>query len=174
MLLDVGSGNHPHPRANVTCDLYFNAEFERGPGGPVNIVENFVICDAQHLPFRSQIFAESNCTHVLEHLDDPRIGFHELKRVSKRGYVETPGLIYEQVLFGFSFHDWTFTKRNGKLYFTKPRKLKIFGRTVLPIGWFTHPLALLFLRKNSNHKELNPLLQPLRRLLLFNVQYWWS
>jgi len=55
MLLDVGSGSHPHPRAEVTCDLFFNAEFE---GGSFNALEqkNFIICDAQHFPFRDQAF----------------------------------------------------------------------------------------------------------------------
>ena len=124
MLLDVGSGSHPKPQAEVTCDLYFNAEFE---GGAINVREqnNFVICDAQHLPFRNQSFEESNCTHVLEHLQDPRLGFKELQRVSKRGYIETPSTLYENILFGFPFHLWVFTKTKGKVYFSKSKKLKL-------------------------------------------------
>jgi len=149
----------------VTCDLYFNAEFE---GGAINVREqnNFVICDAQHLPFRNQSFEESNCTHVLEHLQDPRLGFRELQRVSKRGYIETPSTLYENVLLGYPFHYWAFTTKNGKVYFSKSKKLKLNGKTILPLGWFLHRLTL--------HKRLASLIIPFRGLPLFNMQHRWS
>ena len=164
MFLDVGSGSHPHPKADVTCDLYFNAEFE---GGPIHIIEqkNFVICDAQNLPFRDQAFEESNCTHVLEHLTDPVLGFSELKRVSRRGYIEMPSIIYENILFGYPFHHWVFTKKNGKVYFSKSRKLKIKGFTLLPLGWFLHKLTL--------HKKLSFLVLPVRGIPFFYMHHRW-
>lgn len=163
MLLDVGSGSHPHPLAEVTCDLFFNAEFE---GGPVQMQENFIICDAHHLPFRDQSFEESNCTHVLEHLNDPRLGFSELKRVSKRGYIETPSILYENILFGYPFHQWVFTMKKGKVYFSKSRKLIINGFTILPLGWFLHKLNL--------HKMLPSLVLPVRKIQLFYMHHRWE
>lgn len=165
MFLDVGSGTHPHPRADVTCDLYINAEFE---GGPIHAREqkNFIICDAHHLPFKDQAFQESNCTHVLEHLEDPRLGFKELQRVSKEGYIETPSILYENILFGYPFHHWYFLKKEGKVYFSKSRKLKINGKTILPLGWFLHTLTL--------HKRLAPMVMPIRRIPLFYLHHRWS
>ena len=165
MLLDVGSGSHPHPRADVTCDLYFCAEYQ---GGKFNALEqkNFVICDAQHLPFRDQTFQESNCTHVLEHLDDPRLGLSELQRVSKEGYLEMPSLLYENILFGYPFHLWVFTRNQGKVYFCKSKKLKINGYTVIPFGWFLHKLTL--------HKRLAHIVMPVRRLPFFYIHHRWS
>ena len=165
MLLDVGSGSHPHPHASVTCDLYFNAEFE---GGPIRAREqkNFVICDAQNLPFRTRVFDKSNCTHVLEHLKDPRLGFRELKRVSKKGYIETPSALYENVLFGYPFHHWFFIKKNGKIYFSKSRKLKLNGTTILPLGWFLHKLTL--------HILFSKMVLSVRRISLFYMHYRWS
>jgi len=162
MLLDVGSGAHPHPRAGVTCDLFFNAENE---GGSVKIKNNFVICDAQHLPFKPQSFEESNCTHVLEHLKNPQSGFSELKRVSKKGYVETPSVLYENILFGYPFHHWFFVKKNGKVYFSKSWRLIIRGKTILPLGWFLHKLTL--------HEKFASLVLPIRRIPLFYMHYWW-
>ena len=164
MLLDVGSGSHPHPRATVTCDLYFNAEFE---GGPILARDqtNFVICDAQHLPFKDQAFKESNCSHVLEHLKDPRLGFSELQRVSKYGYIETPSNLYENVLFGYPFHHWAFKKKKGKVFFSKSKKLIIRGITVLPLGWFLHKLSM--------HKKLAPMVLPIRRIPLFYLHHRW-
>jgi len=132
----------------------------------VKINENFVICDAQHLPFRTQIFEESNCTHVLEHLKEPKLGFSELKRVSKKGYVETPSVIYENILFGYPFHLWFFVKKKGKIYFSKSIKLIIQGKTILPLGWFLHKLTL--------HEKFAKLVIPIRRIPLFYMHYWWS
>lgn len=164
MLLDVGSGSRPHPQADVTCDLYFNAEYE---GGAIHAHEskNFVICDAQHLPFKDQVFHESNCTHVLEHLKDPRLGFSELQRVSKRGYIETPSLLYENILFGYPFHYWVFTMKNGKMFYSKSKKLKILGKTIIPLGWFLHAVSL--------HKKLAPMVMPVRKIPLFYIHYRW-
>ena len=164
ILLDIGSGSHPHPRAEVTCDLYFNAEFE---GGPIRAREqkNFLICDAQYLPFKDQAFEESNCTHVLEHLEDPRLGFSELQRVSKQGYIETPSTLYENILFGYPFHYWFFFKKKGNVYFSKSWKLKVNGATILPLGWFLHKLTL--------HKRFSKMVIPVRKLSLFYMHYSW-
>ena len=165
MLLDVGSGSHPHPRAEVTCDLFFNAEFE---GGAINAREqkNFIICDAQHLPFRNQVFEESNCSHVLEHLEDPRLGFSELKRVSRKGYIEAPSFLYENILFGYPFHYWCFIKKKGKVYFSKSKKLRINGKTIIPFGWFLHKLTL--------HKRLYRIVIPIRGIPIFYMHHRWT
>lgn len=165
MLLDVGSGSNPHPRAEVTCDLFFNAEFE---GGPIWAQEqkNFIICDAQHLPFRDQAFEESNCSHVLEHLEDPRLGFRELKRVSGRGIIEAPSLLYENILFGYPYHYWCFMKKKGKVYFSKSKKLKVNGHTIIPLGWFLHKLSL--------HKRLSKIVIPVRRIPIFYMHHRWT
>ena len=127
---------------------------------------NFLICDAQHLPFKDGAFDESNCTHVLEHLEDPRQAFRELKRVSGAGYIEMPSILYENVLFGYPFHHWCFTKRNGSIYFKEPTKLKVNGSIILPLGWFLHRLTL--------HKRFSGLVMPVRGLPLFYVSHRWS
>jgi len=165
MLLDVGSGIHPHPRAEVTSDLFFNAEFE---GGIINArqLKNFTICDAHHLPFRDQSFEESLCSHVLEHLKDPRLGFSELKRVSRKGYIEAPSILYENILFGYPFHYWCFIKRKGKVYFSKSKKLRINGKTIIPFGWFLHKLTL--------HKRLSKIVIPIRSIPLFYMHHRWT
>lgn len=165
MLLDVGCGPHPHPEAEVTCDLYFGAENEGGVIRPRES-KNFLICDAHHLPFKDQAFEESNCTHVLEHLEDPKQGYRELRRVSGTGYIEMPSTLYENILFGYPFHHWCFSKRNGSVYFTEPKKLKVNGTTLLPLGWFLHKLTL--------HKRLSKMVLPVRGLPFLYVSHRWS
>lgn len=162
MLLDVGSGSHPYPNVDVACDLYFSAHLE---GGEVELTENFVICDAHHLPFRNKAFDKVNCSHVLEHLENPLLGFQELKRVAYSGHIETPGMLYEEILFGFPFHNWTFLKKKNKLYYRRPHRLKINGSIILPLGWITHRFTL--------HRKFSNLVMPIRRFPLFNVIYGW-
>ena len=162
MLLDVGSGSHPHPDIDVGCDLYFSAHLE---GGEVTLTENFVICDAHYLPFKTKSFSIVNCSHVIDHLENTRLGFKELKRVSLGGRITTPGPLYEEVLFGFPFHKWTFIKRGRKIYFRKPNRLKINGFMILPLGWITHRFTL--------HKKFSHLVMPIRHIPLFNMEYRW-
>jgi len=162
MLLDVGSGSQPHPELDVGCDLYFSAHLE---GGIVAFTDNFVICDAHNLPFRTKAFSKVTCRHVMEHLKEPRICFIELKRVAHSGEIEVPRLIYEELLCGFPYHQWTFIKKKGKLYFRKPNKMKINNSTIIPLGWATHKITL--------HKKFSWLVMSIRRIPIFNLKYRW-
>lgn len=74
--LNVGVGTIK----NVAAPLVFgclNIDVSRLPNVDV-------VCDVQFLPFRSGVFRDSFCFHVLEHLDDPAKGLSELVRTSSR------------------------------------------------------------------------------------------
>lgn len=43
-----------------------------------------VVCDVQHLPFKSRAFRDVFCFHVLEHTENPSRGLAELVRVGSR------------------------------------------------------------------------------------------
>ena len=43
----------------------------------------YVVADATHLPFRSDVFAHTVCSEVLEHIEDDRSALKELARVLK-------------------------------------------------------------------------------------------
>lgn len=49
----------------------------------------WVVGDVQNLPFRKKSFDVVLCTEVLEHLPNPRIGFHEICQVSRKMIVVT-------------------------------------------------------------------------------------
>ncbi len=87
MRLDVGCGLTPS--GDVNCDLFTSegqhrtrAKGERGPVLEVKRIRNFVVCDAQHLPFCDGAFKEVVCNHVIEHVSSPRGLLVELLRVS--------------------------------------------------------------------------------------------
>lgn len=83
MRLDVGCGIRG--TGDVNCDL--NPTVDKGHrsgviGNP-HKYENFVQCDAQHLPFQANTFSMVYSEHLIEHVPNPTLLLSELVRVSK-------------------------------------------------------------------------------------------
>jgi len=49
-----------------------------------------VVCDGQHLPFKTAAFQKAFCDHVIEHIDNPEKLLDELCRVARIVEVRTP------------------------------------------------------------------------------------
>ena len=105
-VLDVGCGAYPFPHATMLVDLYTersNHRYEelKTDGKP------FQIADINCLPFHDKSYDFVFCSHVLEHVDNPKLACEELIRVGKRGYLETPSLMTD-VLFSWAkgMHKW--------------------------------------------------------------------
>jgi hypothetical protein len=103
LVLEIGSGDNPNPRANILVDRFLSDNTERG--GTIVIDRPLVVADAHQLPFRDDVFAYIICSHILEHMDDPLQFAHELQRVGQAGYIGSPSEIGER-LFHWSFHRW--------------------------------------------------------------------
>ncbi len=113
LVLEIGSGDNPHPRADVLLDRYPGAD-NRERGGDLVVDRPFVVADAHHLPFKDGAFAYTICSHILEHMDDPLQFAAELRRVSAAGYIQSPSEIAER-LFHWSFHRWYVNLENDTL-----------------------------------------------------------
>lgn len=120
VVLEVGSGQNPSPRANVLCDRHVVDETERNLQ-PLVLDRPFVVGDVYSLPFRDGAFDYVVCSHLLEHVDDPAAAIRELERVAPRGYVETPSRANEKVL-SHPFHRWTVTDEDGALVFREKER----------------------------------------------------
>jgi SAM-dependent methyltransferase len=116
LVLDVGSGAAPNPRANVLCDRAAGDSVERERGLGLVFDRPAVLADAERLPFRDGAFDFVICAHVLEHVADPERVVRELTRVGKRGYIETPSPVWER-LHGTPYHRWTVWGDGGTLHF---------------------------------------------------------
>jgi len=84
MILDVGCGNRPS--GDVNCDFTVKDVGHRGTKGKsINYkkIKNFILCDAQYLPFKDLVFNEVYSSHVIEHLKNPYLFLKETIRVSK-------------------------------------------------------------------------------------------
>lgn len=116
LVLDIGSGHNPNPRANVLCDRSVGPDDERH-GAAALVDRPFVLGDAANLPFKDKAFDFVLCSHLIEHVDDPAAVARELSRVARAGYIEAPSEPFERT-FGFPFHKWFVRVDDGTLVMT--------------------------------------------------------
>lgn len=118
LVLDVGSGGNPYPRANVLIDAYEDS-VERY-NAPIIKDRPMVYGLGERMPFRDKAFDFVIASHVLEHTADPASFLNELMRIGKAGYIETPDAFFERIN-PFRFHRLEVTDINGKIViFKKP------------------------------------------------------
>jgi hypothetical protein len=129
LVLDVGSGQAAHPRADLVVDKYVADDFERG--SPLDLRKPLVVADGQALPFADGTFSYVIASHVLEHATDPVLFAGELSRVGAAGFVQVPSREAE-LTFGWPFHPWLIDQRDGVLVF-RPR-----GDREAPVGELFH------------------------------------
>ena len=122
-VLDVGCGTGRHtieaclwPSRTVGLDLsredlrkarYMLADRQRR--GKALGHADFVIADAQHLPFRAGAFDKVICTETLEHVQDDEAGIRELHRVLRLGgdmAISVPRYWPEVVFWRLSWEYW--------------------------------------------------------------------
>lgn len=103
-VLDVGGGQRPLQRADVSVDFDVFEGLHR-QGLQIARDRPLVCGDAQRLPFRDRAFDVACCRMVLEHIVDPAAACHELMRVAKRGFLETPNTFWE-CFYGHPTHRW--------------------------------------------------------------------
>lgn len=118
LIIDIGSGGMPYPRANVACDFYEN-DFERAD--LLKIDRPFFWASVERLPFGNKAFNFSIFSHVLEHLDNPAKALKEIERVSSAGYIETPNAFYEYII-PHTYHMSRCTLIDGVLHVTMKKR----------------------------------------------------
>jgi hypothetical protein len=117
LVLEVGPGQAPHPRADVVVDKYVADDFERK--GALDVSKPLVVADGQQLPFAGRSFAYVLALHVLEHATDPTRFAAELSRVAAAGFVQVPTRVAE-LTFGWPYHPWLIDREASELVF-RPR-----------------------------------------------------
>lgn len=122
LVLDVGSGHNPHPRANVVTDKFIDSNFHRADNIKVLKKQRFVEADGERLPFQDKEFDYVICCHVVEHVDDPAKFLNELSRVGKMGYLEAPSLIGE-FLIPKASHKWVLLELENKIIMVDKMRL---------------------------------------------------
>jgi SAM-dependent methyltransferase len=122
LVLDVGSGDKPHWRADVLLDRFVDASHagQRSGRRAARITRPLFDADASAMPFADHAFDYSICSHVLEHVVDPGAVIDELVRVSRAGYIEVPEAASAKIL-DFPSHLWWVRLDGDALVFTAKR-----------------------------------------------------
>ena len=119
LVLDVGSGDKPHWRADVLLDRYVDAAFggQRSGQAAARISRPMFDADAARMPFADKVFDYVICSHVLEHVPDPAAVVAEMTRVGRAGYIEVPEAASAKIL-DFPSHLWWCRLDGTTLVFT--------------------------------------------------------
>jgi Methyltransferase domain len=129
LVVDLGSGQAPHPQADLIVDKYVVDDFERGSA--LVIDKPLVVADGHALPFADQAFSYIITSHVLEHATDVVQFAAELQRVAGAGFIQVPSRQAE-LTFGWPFHPWLIDLDGATLVF-HPR-----GEAAAPDGPYFH------------------------------------
>lgn len=157
LVLEVGSGGNPYPRANVLLDAY-EATGERH-WVPLTSDRPTVLGFVENLPFKDKAFDFVIASHVLEHSPDPVRFVSELERVARAGYIEVPDALLER-LNPYRDHRLEITCRDKTLVIRKKK------------GW-VHDPEVVELYEDRVKPHLTRELVP-SHPFEFHVRYYWS
>lgn len=157
LVLEVGAGGNPYPRANVLLDAY-EATRERH-WAPLTSDRPTVLGFVENLPFRDKAFDFVIAAHVLEHSADPERFIKELQRVASAGYIEVPDAFMERIN-PYMDHRLEITSRNNSLVIRKKE------------SW-QHDLEVVELYEDRVKSILTSDLIP-RHPFEFHVRFYWE
>jgi SAM-dependent methyltransferase len=130
-VLDVGCGAFPVPGADFALD------YEHQPADSAEMRERlrgrYTRCDIHHLPFKDGTFGFVHCSNVLEHVDDPRRAFAELRRVGRHGFAECPNAFRERFITHPEGHLWIVGWKDGEVTYSEPTQVRVAGFQLFPL-----------------------------------------
>ena len=173
-ILDIGCGYSANNYATTICDVQDLSNFYKN--------KNFVILKNNVLPFKDNQFDFVICSHVMEHVKDLKYFIKEIERVSKRGYIELPTKLEDNLVFeNKKEHLWQmdFDDVNHKLLisnkiqFLEPvltvstiQKMRKYFKSslVLELLW-ENKIEYEFIEENQDRKDDLNLLTLLRKFI---------
>ena len=90
-ILDIGCGYTANKYANTICDVQDLSKFYKD--------KKFIKLENKKLPFENNQFDFVIASHVMEHVKDIKFFISELERVSKKGYIELPTKLEDNLVF---------------------------------------------------------------------------
>ena len=173
-ILDIGCGYSANNHATTICDVQDLSNFYKN--------KNFVILKNNDLPFDDNQFDFVISSHVMEHVKDLKYFIKEIERVSKRGYIELPTKLEDNLVFeNKKEHLWQmdFDDVNHKLLisnkiqFLEPvltvstiQKMRKYFKSslVLELLW-ENKIEYEFIEENQDRKDDLNLLTLLRKFI---------
>ena len=173
-ILDIGCGYSANIYATTICDVQDLSSFYKN--------KNFIILKDKDLPFKDNQFDFVISSHVMEHVKDLKHFIKELERISKKGYIELPTKLEDNLVFeNKKEHIWQmdFDDVNQKLLISKKiqyfepiltvstiQKLRKYFKSslVLELFW-ENKIEYEFIEENQDYKNNLNLLTLLRKFI---------
>ena len=102
-ILDIGCNQDAVEYAQTVADIQNFSKFYKD--------KKFVLVQTNKLPFKDNEFDFVYASHVIEHIDDVEFFIKEIQRISKRGYIELPSLLEDNIILSensINDHKWIF------------------------------------------------------------------
>jgi len=173
-ILDIGCGYSANNYATTICDVQDLSNFYKD--------RNFVILENNDLPFDDNHFDFVISSHVMEHVKDLDYFIKEIERISKRGYIELPTKLEDNLVFeNKKEHLWQmdFDDVNHKLLISKKiqflepvltvstiQKMREYFRSslILELFW-ENKIEYEFIEVNQDRKDALNLITLLRKFI---------
>jgi len=118
-ILDVGCGYSANEYASVISDTQDLSDFYPN--------KKFVKLNSNLLPFKDKEFDFVITSHVIEHVQDPEIFIKEIQRIAKKGYIEVPTTLEDNLVFeNKKEHLWHINFDDDKQKLILSKKSQIF------------------------------------------------
>jgi len=143
-VVDIASSNSGWKHANVFTDVKDFSDFYNKK---YNGQKKFFKCNVEKTPFKDKEFDFVIASHILEHVQNPEIFCKELTRIGKRGYIEVPTPLWDNLVDGPTNNDpyghkWWVTFDDSKNSIIINNKINIVNKFLsikehnLHMAWF--------------------------------------
>ena len=125
-ILDIGCGYGANKYATTICDILDLSQHYKN--------KSFIKINDKKLPFKDKEFDFVIASHVAEHVEDVSYFLNELSRIGKKGYIEVPTRLEDNLVFeNKKAHIWhlVFDDVNNQINISKKQQ---YFEPVLTVG----------------------------------------
>ena len=125
-ILDIGCGYGANKYATTICDILDLSQHYKN--------KSFIKINDKKLPFKDKEFDFVIASHVAEHVEDVSYFLNELSRIGKKGYIEVPTRLEDNLVFeNKKAHIWhlVFDDVNNQINISKKQQ---YLEPVLTVG----------------------------------------
>ena len=144
-VIDIASSNAGWKQADIFTDINDRSQYY---AKKYNNQKKFIQCNVEKTGelFKDKEFDFVIASHILEHVEDPFAFCKELSRIGKRGYIEVPTPLFDNLVDGPNFvkygHKWWVTFDDGDDNIVINRKINVVNKFLtieeynLHMQWF--------------------------------------
>ncbi len=136
-ILDIGCNRDAISYAQTAADIQDLSNFYKD--------KKFVLIKGKDLPFENNQFDFVFASHVIEHVEDISYFISELQRISKKGYIELPSMLEDNIILSennIKDHKWYFQFDDVNNLLLAEKKSQLIE------PFITHGVLFNSLRKN--------------------------